>query len=204
MVQITSPGLARFACGSPDLIEWPPAGGGLRWDLDERKADAGGVGAGRRRRGRQLGRRVVAASRGPRAGGRRRVPLPQAGQVIGGKYRIEEQLGKGGMGAVYRRHARGQRQVGRAQVDAAGRPSTSARASASCARRAPRAASITRTWSTSTTSARTAKRGYLVMELLRGESLRATPRARAARADRGRATLLLPAMRGVAAAHAQA
>src|SRR5262245_58420894 len=28
--------------------------------------------------------------------------LPQPGQLIGGKYRIEKELGKGGMGAVFR------------------------------------------------------------------------------------------------------
>src|SRR6185436_20066922 len=33
---------------------------------------------------------------------RLRVPLPKPGRVIGEKYKIEEQLGQGGMGTVYR------------------------------------------------------------------------------------------------------
>ena len=110
---------------------------------------------------------------------------------------------QGGMGAVFARDARRQRQARRAQVDAAGaQPRARTRASASCARRAPPRASTTRTSSTSTTSAATAARSYLVMEYLRGETLpQRLERARALRRA-GRVALLMPALRGVAAAHA--
>jgi serine/threonine-protein kinase len=127
------------------------------------------------------------------------MPLPESGQVIGGKYRIEEKLGKGGMGAVFRAtHVVSAKQVALKWML---RPASDERARQRFTREARAAGRIDHPNVVDVYDiGQDGDASYLVMELLRGESLRD-------RLARGRLSpsavvdLLLPAMRGVAAAH---
>jgi serine/threonine-protein kinase len=126
------------------------------------------------------------------------VPVP--GDVISGKYRIEECLGKGGMGMVFRAtHLLSEKRVALKWML---RPASDPQATGRFVREARAAARIDHANVVDVYDVgEHGGFGYLVMELLRGESLW----------DRlGRGTLgitdavnlVLPAMRGVAAAHA--
>jgi serine/threonine protein kinase len=128
-----------------------------------------------------------------------RIPLPQIGQVIGGKYRIEEQLGKGGMGAVYRAtHVVSDKPVALKWML---RPASDERALERFTREARAAGRIDHPNVVDVYDiGQDGDAGYLVMELLRGESLRHRL-ARGPLAPTAVVDLLLPAMRGVAAAH---
>lgn len=129
------------------------------------------------------------------------VLLPRKGQVISGKYRIEQELGKGGMGAVYRAtHVVSDKQVALKWMF---RPATDERAKQRFTREARAAGRIDHPGVVDVYDiGEEGDAAYLVMELLRGEAL-------SSRLSRGRLgiteaiDLLLPAMRGVAAAHRQ-
>jgi eukaryotic-like serine/threonine-protein kinase len=130
-----------------------------------------------------------------------RVPLPRQGQVVGGKYRIEEELGRGGMGAVYRAtHLVSGKAVALKWML---RPATDPRVKARFRREATAAGRVDHPNVVDVYDiGEEGAAGYLVMELLHGESLRS-------RLERGpldpevAVQLLLPAMRGVSAAHRQ-
>jgi serine/threonine-protein kinase len=128
-----------------------------------------------------------------------RIPLPSSGQVIGDKYRIEEQLGKGGMGAVYRAtHVVSGKQVALKWML---RPATDERAKQRFTREARAAGRISHPNVVDVYDiGQDGDAGYLVMELLRGDSLRHYL-ARGQLGPTAVVDLLLPAMRGVAAAH---
>lgn len=125
--------------------------------------------------------------------------LPQPGDVLGKKYRVEECLGKGGMGMVFRAtHLLSEKQVALKWML---RPMSEAQASGRFMREARAAGRIDHPNVVDVYDVGEEGRfGYLVMELLHGESL-------GQRLDRGKldvtetVDLLLPAMRGVAAAH---
>src|SRR5262245_11664841 len=97
--------------------------------------------------------------------------LPQVGQVIGEKYKIEEQLGKGGMGAVYRAtHVVSHKQVALKWML---RPASDERARERFTREARAAGRIDHPNVVDVYDiGQDGEAGYLVMELLRGESLR--------------------------------
>jgi serine/threonine-protein kinase len=128
-----------------------------------------------------------------------RLRLPQAGQLIGGKYRIEEELGRGGMGAVFRAvHIVSDKSVAlkwmlRPASDEGARERFTREARAAGRIDHPNVVNIF-------DIGEEGEAAYLVMELLRGESLRE-------RLARGRLSppaalaILLPVMRGLAAAH---
>ena len=128
-----------------------------------------------------------------------RTPLPQPGQVIAGKYRIEEQLGKGGMGAVYRAtHVVSDKQVALKWML---RPASDERAKERFTREARAAGRIDHPNVVDVYDiGQDGDAGYLVMELLRGESLR-TRLTQGPLLPTAAVDLLLPAVRGVAAAH---
>jgi serine/threonine protein kinase len=131
--------------------------------------------------------------------GDQRPRLPEAGQLICGKYRIEEELGRGGMGAVFRAvHVVSDKSVALKWML---RPASDAGAHQRFTREARAAGRIDHPNVVNVYDiGEDGDAAFLVMELLRGESLRA-------RLARGRllpamaVDLLLPAMRGVAAAH---
>jgi serine/threonine protein kinase len=128
--------------------------------------------------------------------------LPQPGDVVAGKYRVDRALGAGGMGAVYRAtHTRTGQAVAlkwlrpklAAEPRAAQRLLREARASARI--RHPNVVDIYGIEEQD-------GQAFLVFELLEGETLRELLRRR--RLGTGEClSLLVPAMRGVAAAHAQ-
>ena len=126
-------------------------------------------------------------------------PLPRLGQVIGEKYRIEARLGRGGMGVVYRAtHLVSQKPVAlkwmlRSTTDGSAHRRLLREALAAGRIDHPNVVDVYDVGQEGVCA-------YLVMELLHGETLRA-------RLDRGRLAsseaidLLLPALRGVSAAH---
>jgi eukaryotic-like serine/threonine-protein kinase len=126
-------------------------------------------------------------------------PLPRLGQVIGGKYRIDARLGRGGMGVVFRAtHLVSQKAVAlkwmlRSTTDAAAHRRLLREALAAGRIDHPNVVDVYDVGEEGACA-------YLVMALLHGEALRA-------RLDRGRLgsseaiDLLLPALRGVSAAH---
>lgn len=126
-------------------------------------------------------------------------PLPWLGQVIGEKYRIEARLGRGGMGVVYRAmHLVSRKPVAlkwmlRSTEDGAAHRRLLREALAAGRIDHPNVVDVYDVGQEGSCA-------YLVMELLHGETLRA-------RLDRGRLEssetidLLLPALRGVSAAH---
>jgi serine/threonine protein kinase len=126
-------------------------------------------------------------------------PLPRLGQIIGEKYRIEAQLGRGGMGVVFRathlvsRKAVALKWMLRATTDTAAHRRLLREALAAGRIDHPNVVDVYDVGQEGVSA-------YLVMELLHGEALRA-------RLDRGRLDsreaidLLLPALRGVSAAH---
>jgi serine/threonine protein kinase len=126
--------------------------------------------------------------------------LPKTGEVIAGKYRIEELLGRGGMGAVFRaKHLISDKQVAikwmlRSSSDEHARRRFVREARAAARIDHPNVVDIYDIGQQSDVGI------YLVMQLLRGESLRACmARRRLGIAET--VDLLLPAMRGVAAVH---
>jgi serine/threonine-protein kinase len=127
------------------------------------------------------------------------VLLPKQGQIIAGKYRIEEQLGRGGMGAVFRAtHTVSAKAVALKWML---RPASDERAAQRFTREAQAAGRIDHPNVVDIYDlGQEGDAGYLVMELLRGESLRARL-ARGPLAPTEAVDLLLPAFRGVAAAH---
>jgi eukaryotic-like serine/threonine-protein kinase len=126
-------------------------------------------------------------------------PLPRLGQVIGEKYRIEACLGRGGMGVVYRathlvsRKAVALKWMLRSTADGSAHRRLLREALAAGRIDHPNVVDVYDVGQEGVCA-------YLVMELLHGEALRA-------RLDRGRLEsteaidLLLPALRGVSAAH---
>ena len=126
-------------------------------------------------------------------------PLPQPGQIIGAKYRIEERIGRGGMGAVFRAtHVVSQKAVA---VKWMLRSASDEHAHRRFLREARVAGRIDHPNVVNVFDlGQEGECGYLVMELLHGEALRA-------RLERGplqvaeAVDMLLPAMRGVAAVH---
>jgi serine/threonine-protein kinase len=144
---------------------------------------------------------TVSLSHDGGAGAPRRSPIrmPAPGDVVGGKYRIEEWLGHGGFGAVFR----ATQLVSEKPVALKWllRPASQTEARARFLREARAAGRIHHPNVVDIYDVgQEAEGDFLVMELLRGESLRA-------RLDRGALSvveavdLLLPAMLGVAAAH---
>ena len=127
--------------------------------------------------------------------------LPETGQIIGAKYRIEDKLGKGGMGAVFRAtHVVSGKSVALKWML---RPTSDQRALSRFTREARAAGRIDHPNVVDVYDiGHDGDASYLVMELLHGESLRQRMAA-------GMISLcevidlLLPAMRGVAAAHRQ-
>jgi serine/threonine-protein kinase len=126
-------------------------------------------------------------------------PLPRPGQIIGEKYRIEAQLGRGGMGVVFRathlvsRKAVALKWMLRSTTDGAAHRRLLREALAAGRIDHPNVVDVYDVGEEGPCA-------YLVMALLHGEALRA-------RLDRGRLgsseaiDLLLPALRGVSAAH---
>jgi serine/threonine protein kinase len=125
--------------------------------------------------------------------------LPRVGQVIGNKYRIEEQLGHGGMGVIFRAtHLLSQKPVAikwmlRSIADEYAHQRLLREALAAGRIDHPNVVNVYDV-------SHEGQCAYLVMELLHGETLRS-------RLDRGpleireAIDLLLPAMRGVGAVH---
>lgn len=127
------------------------------------------------------------------------VRLPRPGEIVAGKYRIEERLGQGGMGAVFRAtHLVSEKPIA---IKWMLRSPSDERAH----RRFVREARVTGRIDHPNVVVvydigEQPDGGYLVMELLRGETLRA--RLGGARLGVTEALdLLLPAMRGVSAVH---
>jgi serine/threonine protein kinase len=126
-------------------------------------------------------------------------PLPRLGQVVGEKYRIDGRLGRGGMGVVYRathvvsRKAVALKWMLRSTADSAAHRRFLREAFAAGRIDHPNVVDVYDV-------GQEGQCAYLVMELLHGEALRA-------RLERGRLgsseaiDLLLPALRGVSAAH---
>jgi serine/threonine protein kinase len=126
-------------------------------------------------------------------------PLPRPGQIIGGKYRIDARLGRGGMGVVFRathlvsRKAVALKWMLRSTTDGAAHRRLLREALAAGRIDHPNVVDVYDVGEEGVCA-------YLVMALLHGEALRA-------RLDRGRLDsreaidLLLPALRGVSAAH---
>jgi serine/threonine-protein kinase len=125
--------------------------------------------------------------------------LPAKGQVIGGKYRIEEELGAGGMGAVFRAtHIVSDKAVALKWML---RPSSDERAVQRFTREARAAGRIAHPNVVDVYDiGHEGDASYLVMELLHGESFRKRL-ASGVLSPAEVVDLLLPAMRGVAAAH---
>jgi serine/threonine-protein kinase len=125
--------------------------------------------------------------------------LPKTGDLIGSKYRIEDLLGRGGMGVVFRaRHVVSEKPVAikwmlRSSADEQARRRFEREARAAGRIDHPNVVSLFDIGEEGDCS-------YLVMELLRGESLR-TRLARGALQPSEAVDTLIPAMRGVAAAH---
>jgi serine/threonine-protein kinase len=134
------------------------------------------------------------AVRAPRA-----ARLPGPGDVIGGKYRIEQLLGRGGMGAVFRaRHIVSEKPVA---IKWMLRPATDEQARRRFEREARAAGRIDHPNVVGPYDiGQEDDCSYLVMELLRGESLRSRL-ARGPLPAVEAVETLIPAMRGVAAAH---
>jgi len=136
--------------------------------------------------------KAVAASAAP-------PPLPVAGQLIGGKYLVEDLLGRGGMGAVFRAvHVVSGKPVAlkwmlRSTEDERARQRFTREARAAGRIDHPNVVDIYDIGDDGDAA-------FLVMELLRGESLRARL-ARGALTPMETVDILLPAMHGVAAAH---
>ncbi len=130
-----------------------------------------------------------------------RAILPAVDQVVAGKYRIESELGRGGMGAVYQAvHTVSHKPVALKWMLRSG---LDARAKERFTREARAAGRISHPNVVDVYDiGEEGDAAFLVMELLRGESLRRRmtkgPLGVAETAD-----LLVPAMRGVAAAHEQ-
>jgi serine/threonine-protein kinase len=125
--------------------------------------------------------------------------LPKVGDLIGGKYRIEAQLGRGGMGVVFRaHHAVSERPVA---IKWMLRPGTDEQAQRRFEREARAAGRIDHPNVVSLFDiGEDGECSYLVMELLRGEALR-DRLARGPLQPTEAVDILIPAMRGVAAAH---
>ncbi|MDD9942317.1 MAG: protein kinase [Myxococcales bacterium] len=125
--------------------------------------------------------------------------LPSPGQVVSKKYRIEAELGRGGMGAVYRaRHVLSGKLVALKWML---RPVTGKRDARRIMREAQATARITHPNVVDVYDVgREGEASYLVMELLYGESLRERLR-RGPLSVADAVTSVLPAMQGVAAAH---
>ncbi|HET6334791.1 MAG TPA: serine/threonine-protein kinase, partial [Polyangiales bacterium] len=125
--------------------------------------------------------------------------LPHIQQVIGGKYRIEHRLGRGGMGAVFRAtHMVSRKSVAlkwmlRSTADENAHRRFLREALAAGRIDHPNVVDVYDVGEEGPCA-------YLVMELLHGEALRARL-GRGPLRPRQAATLLLPAMRGVSAAH---
>jgi eukaryotic-like serine/threonine-protein kinase len=126
-------------------------------------------------------------------------PLPRLGQVIGEKYRIEARLGRGGMGVVFRathlvsRKAVALKWMLRSTTDEVAHRRLLREALAAGRIDHPNVVDVYDVGEEGACA-------YLVMELLHGEALRA--RLERGRLDSGEAIdLLLPALRGVSAAH---
>jgi len=136
----------------------------------------------------------------PSDGQRRRLPLP--GELIGGKYRIENELGRGGMGAVFRAvHLVTNKPVALKWML---RPASDSGAYQRFTREARAAGRIDHPNVVNVYDiGEDGEAAYMVMELLHGESLRARL-ATGRLAPTTAVDLLLPAMRGVAAAHCEA
>jgi serine/threonine protein kinase len=126
-------------------------------------------------------------------------PLPQPGRVVGDKYRIEECLGRGGMGAVFRAtHLVSEKAVALKWML---RSTSDDHARRRFLREARMAARIDHPNVVDVYDVgEDGDCGYLVMELLHGEPLRARF-ARGSLEVSELVDLLLPAMRGVAAVH---
>jgi serine/threonine-protein kinase len=127
------------------------------------------------------------------------VELPRCGDVIDGEYRIEELLGRGGMGAVFR--ATPVSSGTPVAIKWMLRPASDEQARRRFVREAQAAGRIDHPNVVTLLEVREAgDRIYLVMEFLRGESLRA--RLARGRLDVSAAIeLIVPAMNGIAAAH---
>jgi eukaryotic-like serine/threonine-protein kinase len=125
--------------------------------------------------------------------------LPEIGAVIGEKYRIEEELGRGGMGAVFRAtHLVSDKPVALKWML---RPTSDQRALERFTREARAAGRIDHPNVVDVYDiGHEGEASYLVMELLRGESFRHRL-AKGALAPSDVVDLLLPALEGVAAAH---
>jgi serine/threonine protein kinase len=127
--------------------------------------------------------------------------VPTPGELIAGKYRIEERLGRGGMSLVFRAtHVISNKQVALKWMLS---PSSSAQANARFIREARAAARVDHPNVVDVYDiAQDGHRGlYMVMQLLQGESL-AKRLARGPLAPDEAISLLLPALRGVVAVHA--
>jgi serine/threonine protein kinase len=126
-------------------------------------------------------------------------PLPRPGQIVGDKYRIEERLGSGGMGAVFRAtHQVSDKSVAlkwmlRSTADEHARRRFLREARVAGRIDHPNVVDVYDVGEDGDC-------GYLVMELLRGEALRARF-ARGALQVSELVDLLLPAMHGVSAVH---
>jgi serine/threonine-protein kinase len=128
-----------------------------------------------------------------------RNPTPQVGQLIGGKYLIQAELGRGGMGAVFRAvHAVSGRALALKWMLRSGEDDQARERFKREARAAGRIdhPNVVDVYDIGEEGDAT----YLVMELLRGESLR-TRLARGPSSPAETVAMLVPAMRGVAAAH---
>ncbi|HEX7480188.1 MAG TPA: protein kinase [Polyangiales bacterium] len=125
--------------------------------------------------------------------------MPAPGHVVGGKYRLEECLGRGGMGVVFRAtHLLSEKQVALKRMR---RPTNGSQTANRFLREARAAGRIDHPNVVDVYDVgEDGRYGYLVMELLHGESL--GDRLDRSRLDLPEAVdLLLPAMRGAAAAH---
>ncbi len=130
-----------------------------------------------------------------------RIALPQIGQVISGKYRIEQELGRGGMGAVYRAtHVVSDKAVALKWML---RSASDKRAKERFTREARAAGRIDHPNVVDVYDiGEDGDAAYLVMELLRGRSLRQRLTSGPLELHES-VDLLIPAMRGVAAANRQ-
>jgi serine/threonine protein kinase len=127
------------------------------------------------------------------------LPLPRLGQVVGDKYRVEERLGRGGMGAVFRAtHLVSEKSVALKWML---RSTADQHAHRRFLREARVAGRIDHPNVVDVYDVgEDGNCGYLVMELLHGEALRARF-ARGSLPVSELIDLLLPAMLGVAAVH---